>query len=150
MRNREMRGIMHFKTTRGLSNIMRVSLVCALAATCVTGCGVVSELAGVEFETSYSPQQKEVFSASFLISMRLLVGEDYSLTRELELALFDVAEVLCADIDDNGRDAAKQSLLTQMSEMAPETANADILSEKYSEVLILASTAQGSFCPDSA
>jgi len=125
-----------------------VSIVGAFSAICLTGCGVISALTGVEFETYYSPQQKEAFSASFLLSMRSIVGEDYSLTPETELWLFDVAEVLCADINDNGRDAAKQNLLTQMLEMAPETEDADFLSEKYAEVIVLASTAQGSFCAD--
>jgi len=137
---------MHRQTTSRVSKKIRMSIVGALAATCLTGCGVVSALTGVEFETVYSQQQKDAFSASFLLSMRSIVGEDYSLTPETELWLFDVAEVLCADINDNGRDAAKQNLFTQMSERAPETEDADFLSEKYAEVLILASTAQGSFC----
>jgi hypothetical protein len=139
---------MQIQALKKISTTVRIPLLSIVGATCLTGCSVVSEFTGVEFETVYSPQQKEAFSASFILSMRNIVGENYTLTPEQEKSLFDVAKILCVEIYDNGRDVAKQDLLKQMSELQPEAADSSILSEKYSEVLILASTAQGSFCPD--
>ncbi len=126
--------------------IFGLTLSLSFGGVLLSGCGVVAGLFGVEFETYYSPEQREVFRANIQLGLNGFGADVPSPTPIEEKELEETGITICELLRDRPRSEVKEEFVRQSLAETPTAPTA--LTESFAEIFITASTAQGSLCSE--
>lgn len=112
----------------------------------LSGCGVIAGLFGIEFETVYSAEQREVFRTNVQLGMNNLSDNAPAFTPQELFELDESGIIICKNLSNFSRDEVKQRFIEEVMAEAPLATES--LAGRVAEVFIQASTAQGSLCSE--
>lgn len=126
--------------------ILGLTLSVSLGGALLSGCGFVAGLFGVEFETYYSPEQREVFRTNVQLGLSNFGADVPPPTPDEAKELEESGITICELLRDRPRSEVKEEFVRQVLAETPTAPTAQ--AERFAEVFITASTAQGSLCSE--
>lgn len=123
-----------------------LALLLVLSGTALTGCGFVAGLFGIQFETYYSPEQREVFRTNVQLGLNNLSDEVPPFTPAELRELDDSGITICENLRNFTREEVKERLIEEVLNESPFATESD--AGRFAEVFLQASTAQGSLCSE--
>lgn len=137
---------MFLRVNKRSGRTLGLTVGAALVIVSLSGCGFVGGLFGVGFETSYSPEQREVFRTNVQLGLSNLSENAPTFTPQELVELDESGIAICRNLDNFGREEVKKRLIEELQAETPYAPNA--LASRVAEVFIQASTAQGSLCSE--
>ena len=129
-----------------LARVIGLPTVLVTVGAFLSGCGFVAGLFGIQFETYYSPEQREVFRTNVELGLSNFGTEVPPPTPAEERDLEESGITICELLRDRSRSEVKEEFVRQVLAETPTAPVA--LAERFAEVFISASTAQGSLCSE--
>lgn len=122
------------------------AMALTLSASLLSGCSFVAGFFGIQFETFYSPEQREVFRTSVELGTKSLTNGVVVFSPQELYELEESGIAICESLRSSSRQEVKQRIIDEIISDAPLASESN--AGRLAEVLIQASTAQGSLCSE--